>query len=411
MRRTDTVVIGGGQAGLAMSRCLSDRRIEHVVLERGRVAERWRSERWDSLRLLTPNWHSRLPSYAYAGPDPDGFMTMPEVAAYLEAYARASAAPVETETSVTSLVSSGCGYRIETTRGTWEAANVVVATGHCDVPLVPAVASALDPAVAQITPTAYRNPRMVEEGGVLVVGASASGVQIADELARAGRTVTIAAGTHTRLPRRYRGRDVIWWMDRLGVLDETARDVRDLEAARRQPSLQLVGGRRSLDLGTLQASGVRVAGRVAAARGTTVAFGDDLADSIASSERRRARLLARIDAFVAASRLEHVFPREEDLPPPIVAPRLASLDLRRERIRTVVWATGFRREYPWLHAPVLDARGEIIHDEGVTPSAGFYVLGLRFLRTRKSTFLDGVGDDARVLADHIDRRRKLRAAA
>lgn len=411
MRRTDTVVIGGGQAGLAMSRCLSELRIEHVVLERGRVAERWRSERWDSLRLLTPRWHTRLPSFAYEGPDPDGFMTMSEVVAFLEAYAHASAAPVEADCAVRSVEPIERGYRVETTRGSWEASNVVVATGHCDVPLVPALASGVEPGITQITPTAYRNPRMIDDGGVLVVGASASGVQIADELARAGREVTVAVGRHTRLPRTYRGRDIIWWMDRLGVLDETARDVRDLEAARCQPSLQLVGGRRSLDLGTLRDAGVRVVGRVTAACGSTVAVAADAQTSIASSEVRRSRLLARIDAWIEASDLDRAFTREEPAPPPVVPSHPRLLDLRRENVRTIVWATGFRRAYPWLHVPVLDGRGEIIHQEGVTPADGLYVLGLRFLRARKSSFLDGVGDDARALAEHIERRRRGRAAA
>lgn len=368
MRRTDTIVIGGGQAGLAMSRCLSDRRIEHVVLERGRVAERWRSERWDSLRLLTPRWHARLPSFAYEGPDPDGFMTMPEVIGYLERYARASFVPVETETSVIDVSPIARGYRVVTDRGTWEAKRVVV-------------------------------------------GASASGVQIGDELARAGRRVALSVGRHTRLPRSYRGRDVIWWMDRLGVLDETTRSVRDLEAARRQPSLQLVGAPRSLDLGTLARAGVRILGRASAASGTSIAFGDDLRESIAASERRRARLLARIDAFVAASDLDRAFPRDEPDRLGAVRPASRVLDLARERIAVVVWATGFRRTYPWLRVPVLDPRGEILHADGVTPAPDLYVLGLRLLRTRKSTFLDGVGDDARALADHIARRREARAAA
>lgn len=409
MRATDTVVIGGGQAGLAMSRCLGELGIEHVVLERGRIAERWRSERWDSLRLLTPRWQSRLPSYGYTGPSPDGYMTKDELVSYLVRYARAFAAPVETETTVMRVEPDSRGYRVTTNRGTWLAQRVVVATGSCDTPLVPEAASALARGVRQLTASSYANPSSVPPGGVLVVGASASGVQIAEELARAGRDVVVAVGSHTSLPRSYRGRDVMWWMDRIGVLDEGADATRDLEAARRAPSLQLIGEPRSIDLEGLRALGVRLAGRLTAADGSDVAFASDLGTSVAASERRRARMLARIDAFVAASDLERVFPHEERRPPMIVPKTPAALDLRREKIATVLWATGYVRRYPWLHVPVFDARGEIRHRDGITSLPGLYVLGLRLQRTRKSSFLDGVGADARGLRIVEDRAELAQA--
>ena len=263
MNRTTAVIIGAGQAGLAMSHCLGRQGIAHVVLERGRVAERWQSERWKSLRLLTPNWMTRLPGLVYAGAEPDGFLAMAEVAGFLVDYARISNAPVQTGTTVQRLQRLGGGYRVETDRGVWLAEVVVVATGYCDKPYVPPMAAALPSAVFQTTPTAYRNPASLPAGGILVVGASSSGVQLADELAESGRQVTLAVGQHIRLPRRYRGRDIMWWLDRTGILVKPAAKVADLEAARREPSLQLVGSPEgmSIDLESLNAKGVRLLGR------------------------------------------------------------------------------------------------------------------------------------------------------
>ncbi len=225
MPTIDTLVIGAGQAGLAASRCLTDRGVDHVVLERGRVAERWRTERWDSLRLLTPNWMTRLPGWSYTGPDPHGFMTAAEVTAYFRAYADASAAPVVEDSAVVSVHRNDGSFGVTTTSNRWTVNNVVIATGWCDQPAVPAIAGRLDPGITQVTPSAYRNPGSLPEGGVLVVGASATGVQLADELAHAGRDVVLAVGSHTRLPRRYRGMDIFWWLERIGSLDRTIDEV------------------------------------------------------------------------------------------------------------------------------------------------------------------------------------------
>jgi len=405
MKRVTAVVIGAGQAGLAMSHCLARRGVAHVVLERGRIGERWRSERWDSLRLLTPNWMSRLPGgWSYQGSDPDGFMTMPEVVAYLESYARSSAAPVEEGTTVLAVRRApGGDYQVETSRSTWRSHAVVVATGHCDVPLVPAMARHLSPTIHQLTPSQYRNPSALPEGGVLVVGASASGVQIADELRRAGRTVALSVGRHTRLPRRYRGRDILWWMDRIGVLDERCSEVRDIARARAQPSMQLVGDPRgrSLDLAVLHAQGVRVLGRSIGIEGTMLRLRDDLAETIGAAQRTLERLAARIDALADAMGA----PRDPEALRPIELPASpATLDLVAEGIGTVLWATGYARDYRWLKPlpGALDpATGEIVHEGGVTPLPGLYVLGLRFLRRRKSSFLDGTGADAEELATHL----------
>lgn len=412
MKRTDTIVIGGGQAGLAMSRCLSERGIEHLVLERGRVAERWRRERWDSLRLLTPNWQSRLPGFRYDGPDPDGYMTASELVGYLERYARSFAPPLLTGTTVERVEPCSFGYRVTTDRGAWEAANVVIATGPCDTPRVPPAAGRLAARVHQTVPSRYKRPEELPPGGVLVVGASASGVQLAEEIHASGRPVTLAVGRHTRMPRTYRGADIMFWLDAMGTLDETAAEAHDLEAARRQPSMQLVGrpDRRTLDLAALERRGIRLVGRVLDAEGERLTFAGDLAETCAHADAKLARLLERIDTFVARVGLgEQVDGPERPAGfQPAPAPR--GLDLRREGIASVLWATGFTRRYPWLAVPVLDARGEILHDGGLTAAPGLYVLGLRFLRRRKSSFLDGVGDDAGALADHLAKRLRRSAA-
>lgn len=410
MRRTDVVVVGGGQAGLAMSRVLGERGIEHVVLERGSVGERWRSERWDSLRLLTPRWQSRLPGFAYRGPDADGFMTKAEVIQYLEAYARSFDAPVERGVAVTAVARDGAGYRVDTDRGAWRAASVVVATGHCHQARVPPWAASLPADVVQLVPPSYRNPAQLPEGGVLVVGASATGVQLASEIRRSGRAVTLAVSRHVRMPRRYRGRDILWWYEALGIGGERCEAVADLEAARASPSLQLVGSpeHRTLDLAVLRGEGVRLVGRAVGVEGSRMSLADDLPANVRAADERLARFLARIDAHVSAAGL--AAPDAEPIRPVVLAPAPAAIDLRAEGIRTVLWATGYRRSYPWLRVPVLDARGELLHEGGVTPAPGLYVLGLPFLRRRKSTWLDGVGDDARELAAHLAARLGRRAA-
>jgi putative flavoprotein involved in K+ transport len=400
-RMVDAIIIGGGQAGLAMSQCLARLGVEHVVLERGRIAERWRSERWDSLRLLTPNWMSRLPGgWHYDGADPDGFMTIPEVVTYLDRYAQAFAAPVETETRVHALRRTAQGFALDTSRGALQARTVVIATGHCDAPQVPAMARALPASIMQLTPSAYRRPAQLPQGGVLVVGGSASGVQLAEEIHHSGRPVTLAVGGHTRLPRLWRGRDIMTWLDRIGALEESAEAVADLAHARKQPSLQLVGrpDRRSLDLGTLHQMGVRVTGRAMGAEGCVLHLADDLGQSTIAAQRRLERLLARIEPLATTEGAPW-----QDLPQPLALPEAPQrLDLAAEGIRSVIWATGFRRDYGWLQMPgLLDAGGEILHRGGVTPAPGLFVLGLRFLRRRNSSFLDGVGADAEALAWHV----------
>jgi len=406
MHTTDTIIVGAGQAGLAMSRCLTERAVDHVVLERGRLAERWRSESWDSLRLLSPNWMTRLPGWSYDGADPDGYMTAAELIAYFERYALASDAPVEERTTVESVRSDGSGYTVITGGGTWTARNVVIATGWCDRPLTPSFATRLPSAVHQLVPSRYRNPSDLPGGGVLVVGASATGVQLADELRRAGRDVTLAVGRHTRLPRRYRGMDVLWWLERMGSFDDTIDELRDPMRARLAPSMQLAGRSdgRSLDLPTLLAAGVRLTGRVTGADGARLQLSADLTATASTADARMRDLLADIDRHID----RHGLGAEVLDPDPPAALRadvaVDQLDLVRAGVGTVIWATGHRRTYPWLDVPVLDEHGEIRQRRGVTPAAGLYVLGQRFQHFRNSNFIDGVGRDAAFVADHLARR-------
>ena len=405
MPHTTTIVIGAGQAGLAMSRCLSELGVEHVVIERGQLGQRWRSHSWDSLSLLTPNWMTRLPGFQYDGDNPDGFMPVPDLVALFERYAALSRAPVIGNTSVVSVERAGHRFRVITDRGGWSANSVVVATGYCDRPAVPAASRGLAASITQVVPANYRRPGQLPTGGVLIVGASSTGVQLADEIQQSGRQVTLAVGRHMRLPRQHRGRDILWWLDRLGLLNQPVEAVHAIEISRRQPSLQLVGkpDRSSLDLGVLHQRGVRLVGRVRDISGHEVRLGDDLVASTAAADIKMAEILTRIDRYISVTGMPAEDP-EPFRPTWTIAARAPErLDLRSEAIKTVIWATGYRRAYPWLRVPVLDARGEIVNDRGFTPAFGLYVLGMNFQRRRNSSFIDGVGADAWEIAEQIAR--------
>ena len=404
IERITTVVIGAGHAGLAASRCLTARSIDHVVLERGEAANSWRRERWDSLRLLTPNWQSRLPGYHYEGGDPDGYMTMREVVEFISRYAVVIAAPVRTHTTVTSVTRTDVGYTVTTNTGVLQCRAVVLASGACNVPSVPSLARALPPHVQSVTPFDYRNPGHLPDGGVLVVGASATGVQLADEIARSGRAVVLSVGEHVRLPRTYRGRDVLWWMDASGVWNQRYDEVDDLIRARRLPSPQLVGTpeRRTLDLNSLTDAGVELVGRLAAVRDGQALFSGGLRNQFALADLKMNRLLTTFDDWARV----HGRDGDVDLPERLEPTRAPSssrlnLDLRKGEIRSIIWATGFRPDYSWLDVPVVDHKGHLRHDGGVVDAPGLYVLGLPVLRRRKSSFIHGAEDDARELVDHL----------
>jgi len=402
--RISTVIIGAGHSGLAMSRHLAERSIDHVVVERAEVANSWKTERWDSLRLLTPNWQSRLPGYAYEGDDPDGFMTIPEVIGFIEHYSNVISAPVRTHTTVTSVLRNDDGYAVATDQGHWHCQTVVLATGACNIAQVPAVAASVPPAITMLTPMQYRNPGQLPDGGVLVVGASATGIQLADEIHRSGRPVTLAVGEHVRMPRVYRGKDIQWWMDAAGLLDECYDSVDDIVRARHVPSPQLVGSptRETLDLNALTSIGVKLIGRLAGINDGKAQFSGSLRNKCALADLKMGRLLDTIDEWASENGVDAGVSAPHRFTPTVVedSPPLA-MSLTDGAINTIIWATGYHPDYSWLHVPVLDRKGKIRHDGGVVESPGMYLMGMTFLRRRKSSFIHGAGDDARDLSTHL----------
>ncbi len=400
----DVVVVGAGHSGLAMSCFLSQSSIDHVVLERGEIANSWRHERWDSLRLLTPNWQTRLPGYSYTGTDPNDFMTVPEVVRFIDTYAGLISAPVRTGTTVISVKAVAEGYCVSTDRGDWLCRAVVVASGAHNVPIGPDVSDTLPSSVQRLTPKEYRNPEQLSHQGVLVIGASATGVQLADEIQRSGRRVTLAVGEHIRMPRVYRGLDIQSWLDAVGILNERYDEVDDIVRARRVPSPQLIGTRErtTLDLNTLTARGVEIVGRLVGIQDGKAQFSGSLRNHCAMADLKLARLLDRIDAWAEKYTPGVAVDEPERFATTRVGdtPRL-TLDLARNKVGTLIWATGFRPDFGWLHAPAFDRKGLLRHDGGIVALPGLYVLGLNFMRRRKSSFIHGAEDDVRDLGAHL----------
>ncbi len=413
MRTTDIAVIGAGHAGLAMSRQLDALGIDHVVLERGAVANSWRAERWDSLRLLTPNWQCRLPGHRYHGDDPDGFMAAAELVSFIDEYARRIAAPVQTDTPVLAVKHSPMGYSVRTPHGDWRCRGLVLASGACNLPALPRASADLPPGIESVPAMDYKNPDSVPHGGVLVVGASATGLQIGEELLRAGRDVTLAVGEHVRLPRLYRDRDIQWWLDRTGLLDDRYDEIDDIVRARNVPSPQLVGTpeRKTLDINALSDAGARLVGRLMGFRDARAQFSGSLRNVCKLADLKMKRLLNGIDEWIEEREGEA---RGGERHPDTVVPDAPSLgfDLAKEGIRSVLWATGYRPDYSWLNVPVLDRKGRLRHDGGVvTGASGMVALGLTFLRRRKSSFIHGAEDDSRDLAAHLAAHLGARTAS
>ena len=355
----------------------------------------------------TPNWQTRLPGARYEGADPDGFMSMPEVIGFIDDYARAISAPVLTNTTVTS-VRAAVGadrYEVRTDQGVWKCDAVVLASGGCNLPVVPEVAAAVPTTVSTLTAMDYRTPDQLDERGVLIVGGSATGVQLADEISGTGRFVTVAMDEHVRLPRLYRGRDIFWWMDAGGVLDERYDEVDDLTRARHVPSPQLIGTpeHASIDVNTLTACGVRVVGRLAGIHDGVAQLSGSLANQCTLADLKMNRLLATIDEWATRAGLDddvdapHRFEPTRTLPTPTLG-----IDLRNGEIGTIIWACGYRPDHSWLELPVLDRHQRIQHDGGVVRGApGLYLLGAKLLRRRRSTFINGAEHDTLDLSEHL----------
>ena len=407
---TDTLIVGGGQAGIAMSEHLTQLDVPHIVLERDRIAERWRTGRWDSLVANGPAWHDRFPGLEFEGLDPDAFASKDAVAAYFEAYARKFDAPVRTGVEVlhAERQQGRAGFTVQTSAGPFDAQRIVVATGPFQRPVIPAIAPR-DPDFMQIHSAAYRNPGQLPAGGVLVVGAGSSGVQIADELQRAGRAVYLSVGPHDRPPRAYRGSDFCWWVGVLGQWDQEI-----AQPGREHVTIAVSGahGGRTIDFRALAHQGVTLVGVTASFQGSVVTFADDLAEHVARGDENYLALLDAADAYVARNGLAlppDPAAREMPADPPCLSQPLRALDLAEAGVRSVIWATGYATDYGWLQADAFDANGKPRHQRGVSSEPGVYFLGLPWLSRRGSAFIWGVWHDARHIADHIVTQRKYLA--
>lgn len=411
IEKVETLVIGGGQAGLALSEHLSKRGVSHLVVERHRIAERWRSERWDSLVANGPAWHDRFPTRTFDQIDPDGFAPAGMIVDYLVGFAEQIAAPIRCGVEVTALhpKPDGSGFRAETSTGVIEATNVVAATGPFQRPLIPAVVPA-DTGLVQIHSSAYRNPGQLPEGGVLVIGAGSSGVQIAAELVRAGKRVLLSVGPHDRPPRRYRGRDFVWWLGALGMWDATS-----VVPAMEHVTIAVSGadGGHTVDFRDLAASGITLVGKAEAFEEGVMRFSPDLAKTITQGDANYLAMLDAADAHVVAKGLdlpEEPGAREIGPVPTCVSDPLLALNLAEAGIGSIVWATGYALDFGWIKADAFDAKGAPIHRRGVSKVPGLYFLGLAGLSRRASPFIWGVWHDADHLAGQIAERSRALAS-
>jgi putative flavoprotein involved in K+ transport len=401
----ETLIIGSGQAGLAMSEHLGKRGVPHLIVERHRIAERWRSERWDSLVANGPAWHDRFPGMTFSGIDPDSFATKHQIVDYFVAYAKQIAAPVHCGVEVTALhqKADGSGFRADTSEGVIEAANVVVATGPFQRPVIPTAVPA-DSRVDQIHSSAYRNPGQLRDGAVLVIGAGSSGAQIADELVRAGRRVYLSVGAHNRPPRRYRGKDFVWW---LGVLGEW--DTQVVAPGTEHVTIAVSGARNghTVDFRRLAARGVTLLGSAGSYRDGVLQLSPNLARNIALGDANYLSMLKAADAYVAQHGLDlpaEPEAHEIDPDPPCVSNPLLELNLAAAGITSIIWATGYALNFDWIKLDAFDEKGRPVHQRGVAVVPGLYFLGLSWLSRRASAFIWGVWHDAAYLAAHIAAR-------
>ena len=407
VEKIDTLVVGGGQAGLAMSEHLSKCGVPHLVLERHRIAERWRSERWDSLVANGPAWHDRFPGMEFPDIDPDGFAPKEMVADYFVAYARQIAAPIRcgVEVKLVQRNAGRPGFRVETSHGPIEANNVVAATGPFQRPVIPALVP-INAGLFQIHSSAYRNPGQLPAGAVLVVGAGSSGVQIADELLRAGRRVYLSVGPHDRPPRAYRGRDFCWW---LGVLGKW--DAETPGPGTEHVTIAVSGARGggTIDFRRLAAQGMTLVGRTTSYENGRMSFARDLAENVARGDANYISLLDEADAYVARNGLN--LPGEPEArkigpDPACMSDPILELNLAEAGVASIIWATGFSADYSWLKVDAFDEKGRPKHQRGVSAQPGIYFLGLPWQSRRGSSFIWGVWHDAKYLADRISTQRR-----
>lgn len=408
--KIDTLVIGAGQAGVAMSEHLTSQSVPHLVLERARIAERWRTCRWDSLVANGPAWHDRFPNMLFEGIDPDGFAAKDAVADYFAAYAEKFNAPIRCGVDVTLLekIPARSGFRISTSEGVVLANRVIAATGPFQQPVIPPIVPA-DADLVQIHSHDYKNPAQLPDGAVLIVGSGSSGTQIADELRRSGRQVYLSIGPHDRPPRSYRGRDFVWWLGVLGKWEMQA-----MEPGTQHVTISVSGayGGKTIDFKRLANEGITLTGMTSRYDAGTLTFADDLAENIANGNANYLSVLDEADAFVARTGIElpqdpvarQIQPDPECLSNPIKA-----LHLSDANINTIIWATGYKADYSWMHVDAFDEAGNPCHQRGISTEPGIYFLGLPWQSNRGSSFIWGVWHDAKLIADHIAIQRDYMA--
>jgi putative flavoprotein involved in K+ transport len=406
------IVIGGGQAGLSMSYCLKERHIDHLVLEKNRIGEAWRSQRWDSFCLVTPNWQCQLPGYPYAGSDPQGFMKKAEIVQYIEAYAASFNPPVQEGVTVLKIQKTerdGC-FQLKTSHGNFTADQVVIASGSYHKPKIPALAQRLPDSILQLHSSQYKNPGVLPDKAVLIVGTGQSGCQIAEDLHLAGKQVHLCVGGAPRSPRRYRGKDVVDWLDQMGYYDLPIDDHPQKETVRSKANHYVTGrdGGREIDLRRFALEGMQLHGRLQAIRGTTLEFRNDLKANLDQADAVAESIKNTIDAFIEKHQLDAPIdppyvPSWEPQDPPLM------LDYATANLGTVIWCTGYQTDFSWIEIPVFDGKGYPGHDRGVTPSWGLYFLGLPWLYTWGSGRFSGIARDAIYLADHIAARSRIPA--
>lgn len=404
--RFDTVVIGAGQSGLAVSYCLSQQGREHLLLEKDRVGETWRSKKWDSFTLVTPNWAVNLPGLPYQGNAPDGYLARDEVVRYLEEYAAFVNPPLRLGVEVTAVRGDGDEFAIDSNAGTFRAANVVIAAGAFQKPKRPAFSAHISPHIHQLHSSEYRNPQQLPPGATLVVGSGQSGCQIAEELCEAGRKTYLSTGSAGRMPRRYRGKDIFWWLNHMGMMDRSPDQLPSL--ARRFDSNPLLTGKgcgRWLNLHQFALDGITLLGRIVDGQGTHLVFAPDLMENLAKTDKMVGDITKAIDGYIAKTGMEA--PEAEplaDLRTGYEQPIVTELDLDAAGITSIIWAAGYAYDFSWVQFPIFDDVGYPIQQRGITAQPGLYFIGLLWLSKPKSSLLLGVGEDAEYIAAHIAQR-------
>ncbi|AFZ50905.1 MSMEG_0569 family flavin-dependent oxidoreductase [Dactylococcopsis salina] len=393
------IIVGGGQAGLAMSYLLKQRSIDHLIFEKHSIGHAWRHQRWDSFCLVTPNWQCQLPGYPYAGYDPNGFMSKSEVVQYLENYARSFAPPLQEGVAVSKLDANEEGFTVETSQGNYTAAQVVIATGGYHTPKIPPMAERLPKGIQQLHSVEYKNPQSLPDQ-VLVVGTGQSGCQIAEDLHLAGKSVHLATGSAPRAPRRYRGKDVVEWLDLMGYYDLPIDEHPQKETVRHKTNHYLTGrdGGREIDLRKFALEGMHLYGRLADITSGKICFQDNLKDNLDGADAAAEKIKKNIDQYIAENKIDApVEPPYQSLWKPTNSP----LTLDFNQLEAVIWCTGFEMNFNWVELPVFDGKGEPKHDRGVTPVKGLYFLGLPWLYTWGSGRFSGMARDATYIADQI----------